>query len=536
VISFNRLNALIACYKQALIPGLITCFRRHSLIFYTSLQFKMQLKRYSTIISCVLLSAILAFSFLTNLGLVPIRVWDEGRVVTNALNMFLNGDWIVTHYDGKPDMWNTKPPLLICLQAVSMHLFGVSEWSVRFPSAMASIFTGLALWFFCWKYFKDHWLGFLAACVFATTFAYVFNHAGRTGDYDALLTLFTTLYCLSFYLYCRSMNDKWLLYFFILLTLAVLTKGVAGLFMGPALFIYSVIRRRTLSLLKNKWFYAGLAFFLFISVGYYLLRDHFNPGYIKAVLDGELGSFPKTLNNHNHPFRWYFTNIIDWRYSYWFWFVLPAYILGFINPSEKVRSLSLFNCIVVIIYLLILSASHTKLYWYDLPIYPFLALQIGLMLHIIWLMVQKTLRLSLTMQKVIVAFILFSFFFVIPFKKIYHYNKHVSTDWPWDLDVADRDQALFIQQAIRNHQNLNNYTFCYNACERCHAQIDFYVTLLQSKNVHVTFKDNVDSLKVGECVVVSQLEMKKKLESSYLVKKLKDENGCSVYQIVERSL
>ena len=156
---------------------------------------QMQSNPYGRIASFSILLLLLIFSFLYNLGFIPIRIWDEGRTATNALNMYLNGNWIVTYFDGMPDMWNTKPPLLIWLQVISMNVFGVSEWAVRFPSAMASILTGLVLWIFSTRYFNKPWLGFLAGAVFASTYPFIYNHAGRTGDFDELLTLFTTIYC-----------------------------------------------------------------------------------------------------------------------------------------------------------------------------------------------------------------------------------------------------------------------------------------------------------------------------------------------------
>ena len=492
----------------------------------------MQSNPYARIASFSLLLLLLIFSFLTNLGFIPIRMWDEGRTATNALNMYLNGNWIVTYFDGKPDMWNTKPPLLIWLQVISMKIFGVSEWAVRFPSALASILTGLTLWFFSTRYFNKPWLGFLAGAVFASSYPFIYNHAGRTGDFDALLTLFTTIYCFSFYLYCKTTLNKWLIAFFSFIILASLTKGVAGLFFLPAIFIYALMQKKLLLILKNKWFYAGVILFLIIVIGYYLLRDHYNPGYINAVWNGELGSYPKALNKHSYPFNWYFSNLFTWRYLYWYLFLLPAFIFGFLARSQKIKNITVFNLVIVIFYLLVISISNTKLYWYDVPIYPFLALQIALLLHAFWFFLEKYLPSSLII-KLLVASILFALVFVYPFRLVYTHNKHFSVVSPWDIDVQERNQGLFIQQAIRNNKDLNGYVFCYDDCRSCHGQIDFYIIWLQSRNVDIHFQDNLDSLKPGKFIVVSQPAMKQELERSYNVKLVKEAFGCYVYTIRE---
>src|ERR1700722_19532584 len=71
----------------------------------------------------------------------PIALWDESRLAVNALEMSQRGFGLVTTYGFQPDLWNTKPPLLIWLEAGSMHLFGASEWALRLPSLLAGLAT-----------------------------------------------------------------------------------------------------------------------------------------------------------------------------------------------------------------------------------------------------------------------------------------------------------------------------------------------------------------------------------------------------------
>ena len=44
------------------------------------------------------------------------RMWDEARFAVHAMEMARNGNWLVQHFDGSPDMWSTKPPLATWLQ------------------------------------------------------------------------------------------------------------------------------------------------------------------------------------------------------------------------------------------------------------------------------------------------------------------------------------------------------------------------------------------------------------------------------------
>ena len=116
--------------------------------------------------------------------------------------MHKKGNWLVTYFQGVPDMWATKPPLMIWLQCTGMHLFGVNELAVRLPSALAGFFTCLMLVIFAIKWKKDSFFGIIAVMVLITSEGYIGFHSTRTGDYDSLLALFMAFYSLAFFSYC----------------------------------------------------------------------------------------------------------------------------------------------------------------------------------------------------------------------------------------------------------------------------------------------------------------------------------------------
>jgi 4-amino-4-deoxy-L-arabinose transferase-like glycosyltransferase len=63
--------------------------------------------------SFILLLFLCITSFFLRLSAIPVRIWDESRNAMNAWSMYLNGNPFIPYYEGAPDMWNTKPPLLI---------------------------------------------------------------------------------------------------------------------------------------------------------------------------------------------------------------------------------------------------------------------------------------------------------------------------------------------------------------------------------------------------------------------------------------
>ena len=176
------------------------------------------------------LAALIYMPVFGHLDTLPVRLYDEGRRAINAYEMLHNGNLIVPHVYGEPDMWGTKPPVLVWLQALHMKVIGVNELAVRLPVAIAAFLTLVLIMAFSVKYLKSFWYGFIAVVVLITSQGYIGYHAARTGDYDALLAFFTTLGALMFFTFCETRKYKYLYLFFIATTLAVLTKGVAGLF------------------------------------------------------------------------------------------------------------------------------------------------------------------------------------------------------------------------------------------------------------------------------------------------------------------
>ena len=478
--------------------------------------------------SFVLLCMLLVFSFLLNLGDTPLHLWDESRRAVDALDMYLNHKWIINFYDGVEGDWSTKSPILLWLQVLSIKLFGINEFAVRLPSALAACLIGICIWQFCRIHLKDAWIGFLAGSVFSLTYAWVFNHAGRTADYDAFLTLFSVCYCFCFFLYCIHKKDNWLQLFFLFLTLAVLLKGVAGLFFLPGLALFALHENSLKRLSTNKWTYFGMLFLIIVVGGYYALREYYAPGFLKAVSNNELGGrYLNGLEGNSLPFL-YYTKNLQWRYPYWVYFVIPAFAITFFAASPAIKKLTVFNLFAVSSFWLIISFSKTKLDWYDLPVYPFLAVQISLLFHLLLRLLNPLLERCNRTAKFSLVIALYLALIAFPLALVHTHNFNPKKTWPWDAESDTRMQGYFLKDALKNNDPLNGYVFCYDGHN---SHLRFYVKQLQLGKSTVRLCTNIDSLQAGDCVVVSQDELRQKLQQRYQLEKLNEQFGCSVYLI-----
>src|SRR5688572_23082359 len=141
------------------------------------------------------------FTIFWRLDVNRLKIWDESRLAVNAAEMAARGNLLVTTYLGEPDLWNTKPPLMIWLQAGMIRVFGINELSVRLPAALSALATVLVIFFFCVRYLKKPFAGFLSALILMTSPGFIVAHVARHGEYDALLVLWITLSILSCYLF-----------------------------------------------------------------------------------------------------------------------------------------------------------------------------------------------------------------------------------------------------------------------------------------------------------------------------------------------
>jgi len=473
---------------------------------------------------------------LINITKAPIFLWDEGRNSLNALEMYYNNNFIVTHYESEPDMWNTKPPLLIWFQTFSMYIFGINELAIRFPSILATFFTCFTLYFFSKKTLNNNWIALFVCLILITTNGYIALHGSRTGDYDALLTLFLTISSLSIYTYTETKQNKWLYIFFVSLGLAVLTKGIAGLLFTPVYLLLIIFSNQFINLLKNKNLYIGICIFIIIGIAYYFIRELLNPGYIKAVFENELGGrLNSTLDGLEEKNKFFYLdnlfNEIN-RFKTWIYLLPLGLIVSLFNPSKKIKKLSIYLSILVICHYLVLTKASTKYEWYDTPWYPLFAIIIGLGIYTLYEFLIKNKFTS----KLKLNYLLIGFCLVI--SSFTYYN--IYTKITSELDEYQRNinlLSLFFQEVRYGEREIDNNMYYCSEIQPFNAM--FYINQLNNDfNFNIQQKE-WEFLVPGDIVVVGHSdEIKKNIENKYFAEILENNQtdwqhwGIKVYKII----
>lgn len=438
----------------------------------------------------------LYFVFFQHLDSFHIRNWDESLFAVNAYEMTSNGNFIVPYYKGLPDLWNSKPPMQIWWQVIFIKTIGFNELAIRLPSALASSFSALVIFYFFKKRYSLT-LALLVFLVFITSYAVATFHTGRTGDADALLSFFMLCSCVFFYKWIFENNEFSIFYFFVFLSAAFLTKSIAALLFVPAFLITILITKKLMELLKTKWFYSGFLFFITISIGYILLRDNGNKGYIDYFLSNDLGRVNKVIEAHDEPFDFYINNLFEYRFL-WLILVLPGGFLLWKKASDKKNVIYLLS--LILCYFVIISISTTKLEWYDLPIIPFLSI---LSAYCLFILLNNAMITDIKNKSIIIALI-----FLIPLYYSFR-NSYKS-----EIDPSEKKLEALTEYAFKNKKTsvLNGTTFITNVFDR---PLFFYKYYLNTKSQDFSIQNHINSIKENQIIIVSDDSLKIALKNKY---------------------
>ena len=332
----------------------------------------------------VLALALLAFKSAS----LPLQLWDESRNANNALEMARHGHWLTPTYNGVVDFWNTKPPLLIWCMAALMKLGAAPLWAVRIPSLLAALATLGVMWSVLGYGLGDMAAANIAGALLLSSRLYVGVHAARTGDYDALESLFILGYVIAFWAAFSGPRARpnWLFATALCIFGAVMTKGVAGGLATPGLIVFAASRpRRLAALLADVRTWAAVALTAILCAGYYLSRQAYNPGYVQAVLANEIGGRFSTVSEAHTGGLLYYVRVLGRKFEPGL-LCLPLGLLALLDLGRR-RELAWVTGLCGLALLAILSVAKTKLEWYATPIVPLfsIAAAIGLADGLRWI-------------------------------------------------------------------------------------------------------------------------------------------------------
>ncbi len=313
--------------------------------------------------------------FLLFLGNLPLRDWDEGTYAIVAREIYRTGNWLYPTLQGEPFM--LKPPLMQWLIALCYQLGGVQEFTTRFPGAVLTA-LGIPLLYLVGRLVFNQSLPALFAALVYLTMLPVVRH-GRLAMLDGMTISFFIL--LFFCLLKSRHNQKYALGIGFCLGLITLTKVLLVLVLGGIAGLFILVNRQII-LFKNPYLWAGILLGNAPAVAWYLAQwQHYGSTFLQVHFqDQSFNRLGQAVEGNSGPLWYYLIEIIKYGFP-WLLFLPGGFYLAWKKRHTSWAALALIGAVV---YLGIISLMGTKLPWYVMPIYPFLALVIGAKLSVIW--------------------------------------------------------------------------------------------------------------------------------------------------------
>lgn len=305
-------------------------------------------------------------------GLGAGTLWDNSETAYGevAREILLRGDWIVMHLNGHP--WFIQPPLYFWSAAIFAHLFGITAFAMRLPSALATIAMGAVVAYALAREAGER-AGVLASIVLSTSLMQAV--IGRLAIMDAMLDLSVTVAILAWYRALHTGRDRPYVVGAIATALGVLAKGPVALAVVALVILpYAYWSRRDAFRPPSAraWIVGVAAFVAIVApwFGALVARTGFHS---VAALVGHytFGRYTGVIENQSGPV-WYYVPVLILGFFPWIAFFPPAVAYG-VDRAAK-QPLWRLGFVWIVAPLLFFSFAQTKLPNYVALELPALAL------------------------------------------------------------------------------------------------------------------------------------------------------------------
>ncbi len=337
----------------------------------------------------ILFTLLLLFNiYLTffNLGSFAVETFDEAAYGINAFEAISNDEYLVNTLFGDTDLYNLKPVLSFWGIALSFKIFGVSAFSLRLVSALSFVFLSVALFFITKKLIGRLEALFVFALI-STNFFFFEYHFARSGDVDALFSLFQ-IFSIGSLLFAKKAITQQKRYLFLYLygfgfALSFLTKSFHAMPVIATGFLFWIINIKKIPMNLKTWSIFLTCAFLPIAVwatGRYLsdgtvfFEAMFGTD-IVARASAELGTlepfyFYLEILFFSSPLAAFFSTVS----------LVSTIYTVYSSIKQKNETLKDFYTVCflwLVVPIVMYSVSPTKFVWYILPSFIPLYLMFG---------------------------------------------------------------------------------------------------------------------------------------------------------------
>lgn len=257
------------------------------------------------------------------------------------------------------------------------------------------------------------------------------------------------------------------------------------------------------------------------------MREKLTPGYLLGVWQNEIGGrYLNTLENHIHPFSFYYDSLRSFQFKKWFWTLPFCFLLGICSNDNLIRKFSQYIGLCVLSYFIIISTAQTKLQWYDMPLYPLMAIIIGLGFNQIlnWMLLYISRWNYRWLMAIPLGIVIAAF--VDPYKNI---SQKVMRDAepPWSDKLYQI--SYYLKNQIDSSKNISGYKLYY---EEYNLQLVFYQNVLARKQQSLELINDFNDVKEGMKIVVDKELIQARIREKFNVLTINRFKEVAVFEII----
>ncbi|HNS16841.1 MAG TPA: glycosyltransferase family 39 protein [Bacteroidales bacterium] len=305
-----------------------------------------------------------------------LNLWDERFHALVAKNLMahpfkptLYDDPVVTMaYDrwDRYHIWLHKQPLFLWQIALSFKIFGVSEFSVRIPSAVLGTFLVLA-GYRSGKLLVSKRTGFITGILIVTSLYFLELVAGRqeVDHNDVSFVVYISLSIWALIEYNFSGKRGWILLVGLFSGMAILCKWLTGLlvYLGWLVLILQDLKSRYREFLLV---FAALLVTVAVALPWQLLTLFRYPAEAAMALEMNSRHFFESVDGHRGDFWYHFRQISVIYGKLSPYLMVPAWVVLYFRLNVKKFYLPLL-AMAVVVYLFF-SLATTKMPSFTLPV------------------------------------------------------------------------------------------------------------------------------------------------------------------------
>ena len=254
------------------------------------------------------------------LGQVPLFDKDEGAFSEASREMLVSGDYIMTYLNGEPRY--DKPVLIYWLQVASMKVFGVNEFAVRFPSAVAALVWFATVYRFALRMFGRETAIVALVCMVASLQV---STIAKAAIADSLLNACIAVALFALWDAVQENKNGARYIAWIAMAVGFLTKGPLA-FMIPlaTVILFGLWERRFREVAARTFHWKPIVVFLCLAIPWYIAA------YIDQGQDLLDAYYDQTIGRVMSPMEGHGGGGLVW--SAYYFFVVPLGVMPFTVP------------------------------------------------------------------------------------------------------------------------------------------------------------------------------------------------------------